>query len=30
MLDRLDDLYLVDLIKSRADEKGEPVNIDDL
>ena len=30
MLDRLDDLYLIDLIKSRAGEKGEPVNIDDL
>lgn len=30
MLDRLDDLELVEIAKSRADEKGVPVNIDDL
>ena len=30
MLDRLDDLDLIEVAKSRADEKGEPVDIDDL
>lgn len=30
MLDRLDDLDLAEIIKSRADEVGVPVNIDDL
>jgi antitoxin StbD len=30
MLDRLDDLDLAELIKSRTDEVGAPVNIDDL
>ncbi|WP_420959781.1 type II toxin-antitoxin system Phd/YefM family antitoxin [Brucella sp. IR073] len=30
MLERLDDLYLAELVKERAAEKGEPVDIDDL
>lgn len=30
MLDRLDDLYLAEIIKSRSEEKGVPVNIDEL
>ncbi|WP_027993641.1 type II toxin-antitoxin system Phd/YefM family antitoxin [Sinorhizobium meliloti] len=30
MLERLDDLYLAELVKERADEKGEPVDIDAL
>lgn len=30
MLDRLDDLVLVEIAKQRADEKGVPVDIDDL
>jgi antitoxin StbD len=30
MLDRLDDLYLAEIIKSRSDEKGIPVDINDL
>ena len=30
ILDRLDNLALVEIVKSRADEKGVPVNIDDL
>jgi antitoxin StbD len=30
MLDRLDDLQLVEIAKARADEKGVPVKIDDL
>lgn len=30
MLDRLDDLDLVEIAKSRAGEVGVPVNIDDL
>ena len=30
MLDRLDDLYLAEIIKSRSSEKGVPVDIDDL
>ncbi|MEK1851816.1 MAG: type II toxin-antitoxin system Phd/YefM family antitoxin [Phyllobacterium sp.] len=30
MLDRLDDLYLAEIIKSRSGEKGEPVDINDL
>ena len=30
MLDRLDDLELVEIARARADEKGEPVDIDAL
>jgi antitoxin StbD len=30
MLDRLDDLGLVEIAKARASEKGVPVDIDDL
>lgn len=30
MLDRLDDIHLAEIIKSRSDEKGVPVDIDDL
>jgi antitoxin StbD len=30
MLDRLDDLYLAEIIKSRSGGKGEPVDINDL
>ena len=30
MLERLDDLYLAELVKARAEEKGEPVDIDAL
>lgn len=30
MLDRLDDLYLAEIIKSRSGEKGIPVDINDL
>jgi antitoxin StbD len=30
MLDRLDDLYLAEIIKSRSREKGVPVDINDL
>lgn len=30
MLDRLDDLYLAEIVKSRSGEKGIPVNINDL
>lgn len=30
MLDRLDDLALVEIAKARADEKGVPVDLDDL
>jgi antitoxin StbD len=30
MLERLDDLYLAELAKARAGEKGEPVDIDAL
>jgi antitoxin StbD len=30
MLDRLDDLYLAEIIKSRSGEKGVPVDINDL
>lgn len=30
MLDRLDDIHLTEIIKSRSDEKGVPVDIDDL
>ncbi|MGU3401585.1 type II toxin-antitoxin system Phd/YefM family antitoxin [Brucellaceae bacterium D45D] len=30
MLERLDDLYLAELVKARAREKGEPVDIDAL
>jgi antitoxin StbD len=30
MLDRLDDLSLVEISKARAGEKGEPVDIDEL
>ena len=30
MLDRLDDLDLIDIIRSRADEKGVPVDINEL
>lgn len=30
MLDRLDDLDLVEIVKARANERGIPVNIDDL
>jgi antitoxin StbD len=30
MLERLDDLYLAELVKERAGEKGVPVDIDDL
>jgi len=30
MLDRLDDLALVEIAKARADEKAVPVDIDDL
>jgi antitoxin StbD len=30
MLERLDDLYLAELVKDRAEEKGEPVDIDAL
>lgn len=30
MLERLDDLYLAELVKERAGEKGEPVDIDAL
>jgi antitoxin StbD len=30
MLDRLDDLYLAEIIKSRSDEKGLPVDINEL
>lgn len=30
MLERLDDQFLVEIAKSRAGEKGEPVSIDDL
>ena len=30
MLERLDDLYLAELVKARAGEKGEPVDIDAL
>jgi antitoxin StbD len=30
MLDRLDDLQLVEIAKARAGEKGVPVDIDDL
>jgi antitoxin StbD len=30
MLDRLDDLVLVEIAKARLGEKGVPVNIDDL
>jgi antitoxin StbD len=30
MLERLDDLDLIEIIKSRAHEVGVPVNIDDL
>jgi antitoxin StbD len=30
MLDRLDDLYLAELVKARSNEAGVAVNIDDL
>jgi antitoxin StbD len=30
MLEQLDDLYLTELVKERANEKGEPVDINDL
>ena len=30
MLERLDDLYLAELVKARVGEKGEPVDIDAL
>lgn len=30
MLEQLDDLYLAELVKERASEKGEPVDINDL
>lgn len=30
MLDRLDDLELAEIARARADEKGVPVDIDDL
>ncbi|MDR6635373.1 antitoxin StbD [Phyllobacterium sp. 1468] len=30
MLDRLDDFYLAEIIKSRSGEKGIPVDINDL
>jgi antitoxin StbD len=30
MLERLDDLYLIEVAKARAGEKGEPANIDEL
>ncbi len=30
MLDQLDDLYLAEIIKSRANERGVPVDLDDL
>ncbi|WP_413988820.1 type II toxin-antitoxin system Phd/YefM family antitoxin [Labrys okinawensis] len=30
MLERLDDLYLAELVKARSGEKGEPVDIDAL
>ncbi|PRD45706.1 hypothetical protein C5748_00650 [Phyllobacterium phragmitis] len=30
MLERLDDLYLAELVKGRAGEKGEPVDINAL
>ncbi|GHD10829.1 antitoxin [Tianweitania populi] len=30
MLEQLDDLYLTEIIKARAHEKGEPVDIDAL
>ena len=30
MIDRLDDLDLIDLVKARAGEKGVPVDLDDL
>lgn len=30
MLERLDDLYLIEVAKARAGEKGEPVDIDEL
>ena len=30
MLERLDDLYLAELVKERVGEKGEPVDIDAL
>jgi antitoxin StbD len=30
MLEQLDDLYLAELAKERASEKGEPVDINDL
>jgi antitoxin StbD len=30
MLDRLDDIHLAEIIKSRSNEKGIPVDIDDL
>jgi len=30
MLERLDDLYLSEVAKARAGEKGEPVDIDEL
>jgi antitoxin StbD len=30
MLEQLDDLYLTELVKERASEKGEPVDINDL
>lgn len=30
MLEQLDDLYLTEIIKDRAEEKGEPVDIDAL
>lgn len=29
LLDRLDDLHLIEIAKERADEKGIPVDIDD-